>query len=198
MKVMILVFYWIFWELPFQILQCLRGESNNQFQHKHNCGAHRQGVYINNWRLSFLKKIIHKCLVSNPLHRSHFPFTAPLFHTLLALLAHQMSVYAPIPLGKAVNPLFSNQHLQTINLLCKPCDLLNPEGSGEVNAMLIPGTTFCSPWESCLTSSRCQLCPHCRVTPFGIYNTSYKAVHQWTPVFGPKKPHYLLDNNPHF
>lgn len=59
------------------------------------------------------------------------------------------SVHDPVPLGKAVN-----QHLQAINLLCNPSNLLIPQGSGEVNAMLILGITDLLPWERCLTSPR--------------------------------------------
>lgn len=91
-----------------------------------------------------------------------------LSHTLLALLTHQMSVHAPVPLGNALNPPtppLTTNIPKPLTCPAIPVPLLIPLASPGVNAMQIPGITF---GQRYLTSSKCQLCPLCIVTPLGI------------------------------
>lgn len=83
-----------------------------------------------------------KCCICNPLQQPHFPPTAPLSRTLLALLTHQMSVHAPVPLGNALNPPSAINISKPLTCPAIPVPLLIPLASTGVNAMLIPGITY--------------------------------------------------------
>lgn len=82
-----------------------------------------------------------------------------------------MSVHVPIPSGEALNPPFSDQHLQTINLLCHPCHLLDPLASTGVNAMLIQGITSAPAGRIFNLQLRALPTMHSDTTSVGIYST---------------------------
>lgn len=82
-----------------------------------------------------------KCCIYNPLQQLSFSSTAPESHTPLALLTHQMSVHAPVPLGNALNPPLAISISKPLTWPAIPVPLLIPLASTDVNAVLIPDFT---------------------------------------------------------
>lgn len=82
--------------------------------------------------------------ICNPLQQPRFPSPAPLSHTLLALLTHQMSVHAPVPLGNTLNLPLAINISKPLTCPAIPLPLLIPQASTGVNAMLISMHYLCA------------------------------------------------------
>lgn len=74
-------------------------------------------------------------------------------HTPLALLTHQMSVHAPVPLGNALNPSLAINISKPLTWPAIPVPQLIPLPLTGVNAILFQALPLRS-WAKYLTSSK--------------------------------------------